>query len=206
MQLSLASMQTNKDSSVPSWYLMGASWNTLRMCAAATRQLCQLEHSPSEAKVVGLASLNCSVPWPQTLPLASASCPQNMCPWPQSRVGEKVQTNQFKSITTTRKTARGPCPTEYGCVASPSCMTYSNHALPGCEFSGSHFSTVCGQFIPYMHCIRFKSMLMSSSYNYIVNLTENTNLQEQKGDRHVTLPHLNLFPSPCCLAAEDEWF
>lgn len=55
---------------------------------------------------MGLASLNSSVPWPQTLPLASASCPQNMCPWPQSRVGEKVQTNQLKSITTTEKQLR----------------------------------------------------------------------------------------------------
>lgn len=107
----------------------------------------------NETKVVGLASLNSSVSWPQTFPLASASSPQNMCPWPQSRVGEKVQTNQFKTITTTRQTAQSTCPADYRCIPSSSCMMYSKRTPTSCDFIGSRFSAVYGQFIFCMPCI-----------------------------------------------------
>lgn len=110
MQLSLAPMQINKIHLCPLgiwWATLECSQNVCSMKSCSCCQLAQLvENSTNEAKVAGLASLDSSVPWPQTSPLASASHPQSMCLRSQSRLGEKVQMNQFKYITATRKTTQ----------------------------------------------------------------------------------------------------
>lgn len=144
MQLSLAPMQINKIHLCPLGIWMATLECSQNVCSMKSCSCCQLaqlvENSTNEAKVAGLASLDSSVPWPQTSPLASASHPQSMCLWSQSRLGEKVQMNQFKSITTTRKTTQSTCPADYGYIAPSSCVTHSHHTSSCYDFIGSHFS------------------------------------------------------------------
>lgn len=123
---------------------VGIRWATLEcsknMCSVnyySCHQLAWLVRVQDHwAKVVGLGSLNSSVPWPQTLPLASNSCPQNMCHWLQSRLGEKMQMNQFKSITTTRKTICSTCLAGYRCMSLSSSTTHSHHTPSSHDFVG----------------------------------------------------------------------